>query len=234
MKAVQWMLSTLISARLLTLSHNILISMLRKCTLREESVLVRGWPAGRELCGEGPRCSGGQQVAHEPEVSKKASGVLECIKKNMPMKYPSALPWWGHIRSTVPNSGLPSSRKRGSYCRVFSRGLQIRLGVWNISLLRNGWECETVKPGEEKIGRKGSYQHLQISKGWLSREWVQDLFNCAQCQDKEWWAQTGTQEFLLEFEEKFIYFEGDKAYCFTCDLYSGFSSSVYWKTAVKR
>ena len=33
-----------------------------------------GWPAGRQLCGEGPGSAGGQQVAHEPAVCPCGQG----------------------------------------------------------------------------------------------------------------------------------------------------------------
>jgi len=45
-----------------------------------------GWPAGEQLCGEGPGCAGGRQGDHEPAacpVCKKANGLLGCTRKSV-------------------------------------------------------------------------------------------------------------------------------------------------------
>ena len=53
--------------------------------------------------------------------------------------FPSTVPWWGLIWSTVCSSGLPSSRKMRSYWRESSGGLRGWWGDWSISPTRRGW-----------------------------------------------------------------------------------------------
>jgi len=53
--------------------------------------------------------------------------------------FPSTLPWWGPIWSTLSSSGLPSSRKMRSYWRESSGGLWGWGGDWSISPTRRGW-----------------------------------------------------------------------------------------------
>jgi len=51
-------------------------------------------------------------------VPKMANGILGCIAQSVARRVkevlPSALPWGGHIWSTVPSAGLPSSRQTGN------------------------------------------------------------------------------------------------------------------------
>ena len=52
-------------------------------------------------------------------VARKANGTPGCIAQSVASRVrevllPSALPWGGHIRSTGPSAGLPSSRQAGN------------------------------------------------------------------------------------------------------------------------
>lgn len=53
-------------------------------------------------------------------VARKANCTLGYIKKIVASRsreviFPSILPWWGHIWSSVSSSGLPSLRKTGNF-----------------------------------------------------------------------------------------------------------------------
>ena len=48
----------------------------------------------------------------------------------------------------------------------------------------------------------GSYQHLEVSKGWMSSGWGQAVFSGAQQKDKRQWTLTERQEVPSEHEEK--------------------------------
>jgi len=53
--------------------------------------------------------------------------------------FPSTLPQWGCIWSTVSSSGLPTSRKMRNYWRESSGGIRGWLRDWSISPMRKGW-----------------------------------------------------------------------------------------------
>ena len=61
-------------------------------------------------------------------VARKANGTPGCIAQSVASRVrevllPSALPWGGHIRSTGPSAGLPSSRQAGNCWGEPSGGL---------------------------------------------------------------------------------------------------------------
>ena len=61
-------------------------------------------------------------------VARKANGTPGYITQSMASRarevlFPSALPWGGHIRSTGPSAGLPSSRQAGNCWGEPGRGL---------------------------------------------------------------------------------------------------------------
>ena len=61
-------------------------------------------------------------------VARKANGTPGCIAQSVASRVrevllPSALPWGGHIRSTGPSAGLPSSRQAGNCWGEPGRGL---------------------------------------------------------------------------------------------------------------
>ena len=75
-------------------------------------------------------------------VAKKANGTLECSAQSeasgvREVIFPSALPWGGHIRSTGPSAGLPSSRQAGNCWGEPGEGYG-EIGAWSISCVRKG------------------------------------------------------------------------------------------------
>jgi len=74
---------------------------------------------------------------------------------------PPALPWWGHICSTVSSSGLPSSIKTGNCWREPSRGAQRWLGAWSIAL----WGNLRLPSLEERRPRRDLINAYKYLKG---------------------------------------------------------------------
>lgn len=81
--------------------------------------------------------------------------------------------------------------------------------LWTM-LLKNIWEIQEV--WSRNLGSLVNFLKagLPISKGWISREWGQDLLSGAQQQDKGQQTRTGTQEVSPKHKEKFLHFEGDR------------------------
>ena len=78
---------------------------------------INQYRVGEELCRGGPGFPGGQQVGHDPVACPGGQeSILGCIKKNSQQVKGSdplpALPWGGHIWSTLSSYGLPV-QKRG-------------------------------------------------------------------------------------------------------------------------
>jgi len=75
-------------------------------------------------------------------VARKANGTPGCVAQSVASRvrevlFPSALPWGGHIRSTGPSAGLPSSRQAGNCWGEPGEGYG-EIGAWSISCMRKG------------------------------------------------------------------------------------------------
>jgi len=99
----------------------------------------RDWPAGKEICEEGPGCSGGQEVGHEPAVSPHSQeGQWD------PGMHYKECGQQGEGASLLCCAHEATS---GVLCPVLQFSVQWRatkmIRDWSTSLMRKGWGSST-------------------------------------------------------------------------------------------
>jgi len=106
-------------------------------------------------------------VSQQCALAAKGSDTLSC-QSQARWSFLSIKYWWSHTSSAVSSSGLLRKTETWAYWRESNDGLQGRLRVWSISLVRKGWDSWGCL-AQRRYGSGGSYQHVQVPEGRVQR-----------------------------------------------------------------